>query len=1476
MKKILFLLLLFSSLTHAADFWTDGWPIYIYGDVQSVEMIFNAIAMIISSDTYQTAIEIVVFLGILVGIYGFIGSGQFSQLFYGAAFIVVMIGIMTATPMLSKVHIIDKRVDYGVYSYGADPNYAVVDNVPIFISLPASFGSLLSYGLTNIVDTTTSAIDPDLQASSFNRMGYGENINLLYDILPAVEFQQAGDNVITGATTPCETINRYGLCLDSYVRQCGLDIAAAYDNSKLFNIQNPSYGVDLVTSISPANLGLMPTDSMMYDGVPYSCSEFYDIIKDNSVIMSKALSTKIENIQKENNIDLSSAASQELLEKTLGLKDDSSPDVSYMAGASKMEDFMYTLASSKVIANAMVKSGMGSEYTTSDYTGDILNYKALAKSSVEGSVMWSFMSNILPMMIHFILLVASAVGIFVFLFAFLYGWAKGTMLIATYMMNIIVLSMTIPALAFVHNLVNFFVAKGGVESMMANGRPGSLATIPHLSDYMTTMSGVAGFLGLVTVIMIPGLIATGKVSGLISGAVSAIGGMRANTGKDARAAAQEATTNRAMTETRSGETTAVTKGQLKEQVNKLGWSQLTSSNAASDAGQYAGAKQAGMDLGTAQFGNRSDALKSGQIGGAHMVGADTGGATHGNVNTAHQAGIIGGAQQAGQMSGLASSMSANQGYNTSMSDSSWKARQQIADMKAKKEAGTLNYDNTVSEQGNKAMSNTSRKQAHEFAGVGDYDVTKDDLKQARTKSGTEFEAGFAEARGFNKSVTDAGKERYMSAVQDSSMMKTSQMIGGTEGAMSKFQEEATRAGKKIADVMEDTARTLEAAKTGSSISGINSVGSDAYIRNAERKAAGDQLGLNSTIATADEKYGSYEKLQADNAKIMTDQRAGLTENLNKLMQTPEGQAKINSYVNNAHQLAKDAGRGEEFIRSLQDAKLMDKDGNIQHENWAYAKSYLQANNMNSHNALVAGGMTFSGALGENSSVKADGQTSLQHGKTEKYSNDSTHIDNTNPQTRAALAATDTIQEAGAVTAGYDAAKFGMDPKNSVALAAGIAGQKVAGDDADVVAAVAGAGGGIIAGGAGLKALDRATADNTKYLQGEDGQPLLDDNGKKMENPNYKKGVVSKGWGGAKEGIRQVGEKLSPFSSGEKESLDEADSSSNNQSNNKNNSHPNNNIHGNSFNNSSTTSLANKTNLDNSGIEWTTQSDMKANGIDLSGHTKAPFSHGGMSNDSPSSGKKGLLKELGMGLAAFAGLSVTSANANDNGIAENVLNIATAMDPSSYIMGQTLGDGTFNSPEFLKSNAGAQANDIGRYLNGNGVADFSNHYAVQQYAQQTGNQELLSSYNGFLQSQMQNPNFNPETQSIVGKMNGDEVAFGVVNTADYMDYSAYTAQVDMQRNGNFGNIAPRPMDPGNPLAQYAQQTSLPPQQDDPLTTSANNEGMLTKQDTDQYIMSVNSKASQAVSGVNKINKEIKLNNEHLEEKLDEIQKEKRRR
>jgi hypothetical protein len=230
----------------------------------------------------------------------------------------------------------------------------------------------------------------------------------------------------------------------------------------------------------------------------------------------------------------------------------------------------------------------------------------------------------------------------------------------------------------------------------------------------------------------------------------------------------------------------------------------------------------------------------------------------------------------------------------------------------------------------------------------------------------------------------AASQQYSTQEQ---MREIGKSLGMDSDQIKKAMEEGgDLAARKIKDAFGALQGTMAGAKTRSDISSVNAAGSPEEFKEiSARKAAAQTGALKETIDTADGQYkGGYEQFLKDQATIQTQKSAGDIAGLMN-MSVEDRKAWIQKARDKVRH-EKGEEKAKEFDDSLRKARLLDEKGNILAENWVSGMAYLRANNMNSHNALVAAGMTISGAVGgSDPTVKIDALNSSEWGSKIQYS-----------------------------------------------------------------------------------------------------------------------------------------------------------------------------------------------------------------------------------------------------------------------------------------------------------------------------------------------------------------------------------------------------------------------------------------------------------------------------------------------------------
>jgi hypothetical protein len=323
----------------------------------------------------------------------------------------------------------------------------------------------------------------------------------------------------------------------------------------------------------------------------------------------------------------------------------------------------------------------------------------------------------------------------------------------------------------------------------------------------------------------------------------------------------------------------------------------------------------------------------------------------------------------------------------------------------------------------KGSENMGRIGANKTLGAGRLNLTRDDMSaiQRVSSAGIESEIGkghaikrnreefgndvyrdaskYGEMSNIHKTMakikTQGGIENAVQTDYKDSIIKAAQQEGSVEGDLKAYKEKAKEMGvKKIEDAIKSVAKELAEGKTSSSIATIDF---------ANQKGGG-YVELQQKIAR--------EKISTTAATLKGSQDAGMIDNTGTLTKegtkTVSGATELQAYskmgnVSGMQNVMKDNPqyvesfvgqmltaafkesdeRGAAVTKDLMKSGLLakNKDGSlsVMPKNFAKAKAFLNANNMNSHNALIAGGMSFTGALGEDATVEAKALNSLTTG-----------------------------------------------------------------------------------------------------------------------------------------------------------------------------------------------------------------------------------------------------------------------------------------------------------------------------------------------------------------------------------------------------------------------------------------------------------------------------------------------------------------
>ena len=951
-----------STSTYVKDF-----GIFVYGDIESIENAFILVQAIATSSELQTIIAL--FMVFFVPYIGYKVStiGTFKPFATNLTYVTASILFLsTATVPSASIHIEDLRTET---TYAGLParTYAKVDNIPYPIALVTSTISTITDSLTLLFDNASALIKPDLAGATTSAIGAGNAINDLIKILQFSSFDKVND----------QATSMFARSLVAYIEKCGLGHALNNNPDLIVNFKNPKG--DIFKYIDPASLNITGstytldfTDATLGTKT-YRCDVFWN---DNIISQYAIVSTKLQDrISKVTTGDLSSAS---VIRSYLTIGGDIN-DTVIANDVGKMQAFMMNAAAFAPVNKAFTNSTFDVS-SGQDLANRITAGTSLADLQMQGAGQMKWIAEILPYAYHFMLGIIYSISILVMIVATAMGAEKGFIIWRNFVKGLTTFEFIKISFVIVNASVNQYSAKHAADFISAIGQnPAAVSSIPYYYNYLATMSGVAGTLGAIAIFAIPAMVFSGEVSSAL-GAVSSIASKYK--GNDVRTA-QEATA-----EQRAKQDAYERELQDQAMLDHLGLSAPAGMGASEFYGLYKkgaevanaswGAQRMGTgamaDAGVATKGKTMQEISAGQIISSHTT-----------MNDFVQSGKSGGLRHAGGIKGEVAALEQFGDDEVQLSakvGAFTQAAEGVTLTNARISQGLVNEGGTLTNKGLKSMETRMGAKSAEEGALGDL------------------------------SAKDSA--RYIAAAGNSAMMKAHQTIGSTEGDMKQYSEEAKKAGKELADVIRDVASTVAEAKTGSTIGGINQVGANAYVQNQitkagsdsesldssinsaggaskyiatnARKASADMGALQTTMGTADKEYaGGYEQFVKDSAMVSAEQGIG---NVGGLLNTPKEHR--SNFIRAALDKAQQDGRYDEVKGDFERAGLVDKDGNANPDNWISGTAFLKSNNMNSHNALVAGGMVFSGALGKDASVQATSLSSLTSG--DKTTVDNTHSD----------------------------------------------------------------------------------------------------------------------------------------------------------------------------------------------------------------------------------------------------------------------------------------------------------------------------------------------------------------------------------------------------------------------------------------------------------------------------------------------------
>lgn len=886
-KTLLLTLFILTQSTGAfATEFVDEVSIFVYGDASYMEVCFNALAMIFASDAFKDMTYVA--SGIFLAYAGWeIVKSQSLDFVIKQGTLYATIGILVLnTNAVVTVKVFDKRADHGMMNYvdfngNPIPTFTAIANVPYIIGLFAGSASYMRYALVEITDTAFSPI----QDTSYTRIGFMQNFITLRSLISKSNFDNS------------EKLQDFDKKISTYIAQCILEQIAPSNPSIVDNMKNPKNG-DLLSFIDPTNVGIDSSMTISYGSLgTMSCESFYtNQIAAKAKDASDELFAALEAMEKP--VSVSSISSS--LADTFKTKTTST----VLAGVSDLQAYVTNVATStSSLAKALNSHQIGVDMSTTANNNLVASKTATASLQLSGVGQWEWLATILPHAIYFMMGIVYVAGIFPLLFVLAF---RQFGLILSYGKSILTLELISYSLSIVHNATTYFSqhdAANKLAFLASKGNAGSANNLPMHLDYLATMTGTAGVIGVTVALALPALIMKGEISGML-GALGSFGG-RYNNSPEAISALLEQILQKNMVndqQRRDGSAESSLGEQTQAQKIKAGMDRSAQTyaaiHAASNQSDYlqgasrSAVNQVGNTIGLGSSGTtNSDAINSGRVTGMQQgINMQETAKMDGNKNFFE--GVRGQiAKGFGTTEGMGREMVKEGLTSESLkqigrSQGAKSLAGENAALNADTATGLTENDGTVNNIARKGMFRNSRIMSEKTMGTGmGNDQSENEWGNIRKQSTGNFQSQFADAKGFVSGAMNGDnlKDGYAQGIESGSAKKASatneygSRINTSTALSSGVAEGAQNAGADIGstkalkaygtDSLSNASKNLTATKLASIMGAskeIDSRGLDSAMNLTAQASEAKQASDFQTTTKQNERFGS-----ARNAAIIS-------------------------------------------------------------------------------------------------------------------------------------------------------------------------------------------------------------------------------------------------------------------------------------------------------------------------------------------------------------------------------------------------------------------------------------------------------------------------------------------------------------------------------------------------------------------------------------------------------------------------------
>jgi len=1166
-----------------ADNYIDEFPVYVYGDIRPIAAIFNSIAMLTNEDIYGTLISIAVFYSVITTGLRIITTGDLLAALKSTSFVIGALAVMLV-PV--DVHLVDKRMDKGLLSSNYFDNaigYEKISNVPWLTAMSPSIATTISSDLIELIDdgfkgnTVNYDGSQDIGKISFSDIGFSSGFEFITKILDNYSFDSIG-------TTASANLERD---LKKYIESCVIPRTVS-DPLVKTKLVAPSQ--DVFSAIAPAEIGV--DDTYDVEGETVGCSTFYtDNIKDVLSALVPDIESKISEIVGVPDITALTGLSK------IALSDIQS--TVFAQTTEQLAMFAENAAVAPLIEAVVDDFYRGTGISGQSIANNITGAKSTARIQAEGLGQFKWTAEILPYALHFMFGIILAASILTMVMAVARGLTEGTAIAKNYFGGFIQFEMIRVSLSLVNNLVLYYAVVGAADKLTAfNGNPFAVTRIPEYLNYIATMEGISGILGISAIFIIPAIILKGDVTSAATSLQGISGRYAGNDLQTAREAVSKSSARQKAVGNVMNDEAAMKK------LNAMGtglppgktpfeyYSQLTQDLSSMSSGIGS----------TISQNNMNDYSKGAMKEQVSNVSKTAGFGSSANTSSVETVGFQDGARM-GHTTNETDSMRSTSGWDAkrvARGDSLSSLKKDLTSMSYGDNANVGSVANVAKGDG-EVMASTDNHTS-EFRNNTNWNSNKVGRGNALNNMAKD-----ASSMGTSDGVSDSELNQYSKGNANQGRINANKMLGIGRKDLTKEEMTAIQYGAE-SGVDSEIGKGIAAKKNYEKYSKTNP-----YQDSSE---LGELSNIAKTMAKIKAQSGIEQAATYDekDSAIKAKQQMG---NI-KGMENATNSQYVKDFVEKALEMISKGPDGKSrsaaAIKEWKKSGLIDEHGKVDPKKWIEAKAFASANNMSASNALSVAGMTISGALGENPTVQVSAVDSVSTGRKEDFYNNQKQLHNTDPLTTLAMERFGgNVKKAANYARSADGAKWMMDPRNEASLVAAEVGYQLSPKDGDgesqTMSTMAIAGATVAA-----HALNKFTQKDVKAdltnaksvftdgkLQGyenDKGVKIADKDGFKVDSSGkrVKSGAIVRG---AKATWNGFSDLRNSFSS------DESTNSSNNDNSNKNNSNSEvgsnkdiSNKHNNSFEKDISNSNINNNEMHNNNQKvknWVTEPEIKASG-----------------------------------------------------------------------------------------------------------------------------------------------------------------------------------------------------------------------------------------------------------------------------------------